>query len=170
MYAVWTTEESWFNFLYRGKELFFSSKGLNMLWSYLAFYSISSGEHLPILNLPGRSQWPRGLRLRSTAACLLRSWVRISPGAWMSVCCDCCVLSGRGLCDGLITRPEESYRLCCVTVYDIETPSMRTQTSIHCDWNLRGLLAGGGLITLSLQVRLPAITLAYRVRFTLIVD
>ena len=27
----------------------------------------------------------------------------------MSVCCECCVLSGRGLCDGLITRPEESY-------------------------------------------------------------
>jgi hypothetical protein len=23
----------------------------------------------------------------------------------------CCVLSGRGLCDELITRPEESYRL-----------------------------------------------------------
>jgi len=23
-------------------------------------------------------------------------------------------LSGRGLCDELITRPEESYRLCCV--------------------------------------------------------
>jgi hypothetical protein len=21
------------------------------------------------------------------------------PGAWMSVCCECCVLSGRGLCD-----------------------------------------------------------------------
>ena len=30
----------------------------------------------------------------------------------MSVCCECCVLSGRGLCVGLITRPEESYRLC----------------------------------------------------------
>jgi hypothetical protein len=29
----------------------------------------------------------------------------------MFVCCECCVLSGRGLCDGLITRPEESYRL-----------------------------------------------------------
>jgi hypothetical protein len=27
----------------------------------------------------------------------------------MHVCCECCVLSGRGLCDGLITRPEESY-------------------------------------------------------------
>ena len=29
----------------------------------------------------------------------------------MFVCCECCVLSGTGLCDGLITRPEESYRL-----------------------------------------------------------
>jgi hypothetical protein len=26
-------------------------------------------------------------------------------------------LSGRGLCDGLITRLQESYRLCCVTVW-----------------------------------------------------
>jgi len=26
----------------------------------------------------------------------------------MSVCCECCVVSGRGLCDELITRPEES--------------------------------------------------------------
>jgi len=31
------------------------------------------------------------------------------------------VLSGRGLCDELITRPEESYRLWCVVVCDIET-------------------------------------------------
>jgi len=23
----------------------------------------------------------------------------------MFVCCECCVLSGRGLCDGLVTRP-----------------------------------------------------------------
>jgi len=46
---------------------------------------------------------------RSAAARLLRLWVRIPPGAWMFVCCDCCVLSGRGLCDKLITRPEESY-------------------------------------------------------------
>ena len=27
----------------------------------------------------------------------------------MSVCCECCVLSGRGLYDGLIPCPEESY-------------------------------------------------------------
>jgi hypothetical protein len=31
------------------------------------------------------------------------------------------VLSGRGPCDELITRPEESYRLCCVVVCDLET-------------------------------------------------
>jgi len=37
-----------------------------------------------------------------------------------------CVLSGRGLCDGLITRPEESYRLCFVVVCDLETSWMRT--------------------------------------------
>jgi len=30
------------------------------------------------------------------------------------------VLSGRGLCDELITRPEESYRLWCVVVCDLE--------------------------------------------------
>jgi len=27
----------------------------------------------------------------------------------MFVCCDCCVLSGRCLCDELIARLEESY-------------------------------------------------------------
>jgi len=30
-------------------------------------------------------------------------------------------LSDRGLCDELITRPEESYRLCCVVVCDLGT-------------------------------------------------
>ena len=39
----------------------------------------------------------------------------------MCVCSECCVLSGRGLCDELITRPEESYRLWCVFVCDLET-------------------------------------------------
>ena len=37
-----------------------------------------------------RSQWPCGLRRRSATASLLRLWVRIPPGAWMSV--------GRVLC------------------------------------------------------------------------
>jgi hypothetical protein len=39
----------------------------------------------------------------------------------MFVCCECCVLSGRGLCNGLITRPEESYRLWRVVMCDQET-------------------------------------------------
>ena len=41
----------------------------------------------------------------------------------MSVCCECCVLSGRGLCDGLITRPEESYgclSVVCVVCCQVE--------------------------------------------------
>jgi hypothetical protein len=37
-----------------------------------------------------------------------------------------CVLSGRGLCDGLIIRPEESYRLWCVLVCDHVTSGMRS--------------------------------------------
>jgi hypothetical protein len=72
-----------------------------------------------------RSQWPRGLRCRSATARLLRSCVRIPPEAWMFVCCECCVLSGRGLCDDLITLPEESYWLWCVVVCDLETSRMR---------------------------------------------
>jgi len=40
----------------------------------------------------------------------------------MFVCCECCVLSGRGLGEELITRPEESYGLWCVIVYDLEKP------------------------------------------------
>ena len=58
---------------------------------------------------------------RSAAARLLGLRVWSPPGAWMFVCCECCVLWGRGLCDELITLPEESYRLWCVTVCDLET-------------------------------------------------
>jgi hypothetical protein len=35
----------------------------------------------------------------------------------MSVCCECCVLSGTGLCDELITLKEESYRVWFVWVW-----------------------------------------------------
>ena len=57
---------------------------------------------------------PFGPRRRSDATRLLRVWVRIPPGVWMSVCCECCVLSGRGLCVGLIIRSEDFYRVWCV--------------------------------------------------------
>ena len=93
-------------------------------WELCAWYTVSSQKtslsvylYVIITSRAGSS--------RSTAACLLRSWVRILPGAWMFVCCECCVLSGRGLCDGLITRPEESYRLWHVVVCDQETSHAR---------------------------------------------
>jgi len=38
----------------------------------------------------------------------------------MFVFCECRVLSGRGLCDEVITRPEKSYRLWRVVVCDLE--------------------------------------------------
>ena len=74
-----------------------------------------------ICPIDSRSQWSRGLRRRFAAAHLLRWWVQIPPGAWIFVCCECRVLTGRGLCDELITRSEESYRLWCVVVCDLET-------------------------------------------------
>ena len=74
--------------------------------------------------MDSRSQWPRDLRRRSAVARLLKSWVRIPPVAWIFVRFECCVLSRIGLCDELITRPEESYRLCCVVVCDLETSRM----------------------------------------------
>ena len=46
------------------------------------------------------------------------------------------MLSGRGLCDELITRPEESYRLWCVVVCDLET-SIIGAPHIHDISNLR---------------------------------
>jgi hypothetical protein len=105
------------------------------LGGHLATYACPVQKHIPpqsfllwffrleaIVNL---SQWPRGRRRRSAAARLLKSSVRIPPGAWLWVCCECCVLSGRGLCDEPITRPEESYRLWCVVVCAQETSGMR---------------------------------------------
>jgi len=82
-----------------------------------------------------RSQWPHGPRWRSAAVRLLRLWVQIPLGAWIFVCCACCVLSGRGLCDELITHPEETYRLWCVVVCDLETSWMRRP------WPTRGCCA-----------------------------
>ena len=43
-----------------------------------------------------------------------------NPAGGMDVCCECCVLSGRGLCDGPITRPGESYHVWFVAVYDLK--------------------------------------------------
>ena len=70
-----------------------------------------------------RSQWPRGLRRRSAAARLLRSWVRIPPGAWMFVvnvvCCQVDV-SATGL--SLIQRRPTA---CDASLCVIKKPRMR---------------------------------------------
>ena len=54
----------------------------------------------------------------------------------MSVCSECCFLSGRGLCDELITRPDESYILCCIVVCDLENLV-----------NVEAMAHGGGLLS-----------------------
>ena len=64
--------------------------------------------------LLGWYQRPHSLGRGSTAIRLLGLWVRIPPEGWMFVCCDYCVLPGRGLCVRLITWAEESYRVWCV--------------------------------------------------------
>jgi hypothetical protein len=71
-----------------------------------------------------RSQWPHDLTRGSAVARLLGLRVRMPPGSWMSVCCECCVLSGRGLCDELVPRPEESYRVWCVFECNREVSKM----------------------------------------------
>jgi hypothetical protein len=47
------------------------------------------------------------------------------------------VLSGRGLCDELITRPEESYRLWRVVVCDEETSKTRRLTPATGLWKMQ---------------------------------
>ena len=97
---------------------------LRLLMSYIYIYIYGA----PILDV-SRSHTTTHHSLEPTisagerpqATHLLRLWVWIPPGAWIFVCCECRVLSGRGLCDELITRPEESYRLWCVVVCDLET-------------------------------------------------
>jgi hypothetical protein len=72
-----------------------------------------------------RYQWSRDLRCRSAVVRLLGLRVRIPRRAWMSVCCECCVFSGRDLCDSLVASPQQSYRLWCVVVCELETSRMR---------------------------------------------
>ena len=47
------------------------------------------------------------------------------------------MLSDRGLCDGLITRPEESYRLLRVIVCDQETSKTRRLKPATGLWNIQ---------------------------------
>jgi hypothetical protein len=64
----------------------------------------------------------------------------------MSVCCECSVMSGRGLCDGLITHSEEFYRLSvCLIVCDPETsPMRRPRPKLGCCTTGKKKEGGGG--------------------------
>ena len=59
---------------------------------------------------------PGGRKVQGVGMRPLGCWDLCSNpgGGWMFVCCECCVLLGRGLCDRPITRPEESCRVWCV--------------------------------------------------------
>ena len=83
-----------------------------------------------------RSQWPP--RRRSAAVRQLRLWVQIQTELWMSVFCEYCVLSPRCLYNELITHPEESYRMWCIVVCDLETSKLRRP------WPTGGLLRHRG--------------------------
>ena len=70
----------------------------------------------------------------------------------MFACCECCVMSGRGLCDELITRPEESYRLWCVVVGDLENSRMRP-------WRALGRSATGKkTVFYNIRLKFPSIS------------
>jgi hypothetical protein len=58
----------------------------------------------------------------SATAHLLAYRVWIPPGARMSISCEWCVLLGRGLCDGQIPPPEESYWQWCIRLCVILKP------------------------------------------------
>jgi hypothetical protein len=60
-------------------------------------------------------RWSRGLRRGSAAARLFGLRVRISPMAWLSVFCECCVYSGFWV--GPITFPEDPYQAWCFWVW-----------------------------------------------------
>ena len=87
-------------------------RGFSIVTEWTAgFAPVDSQINLADNCLRSHSRWLRDLRRWSAATRLQGLRVRIPPRTWRSVCCECCVLSGRGLCDRPITRPEESYRV-----------------------------------------------------------
>ena len=79
----------------------------------------TSGIYLIMTNWPETcSHTPISVAARSKAWVCDRSLAAnagSNPAEGMGACLfECCVLSGRDPCVGPITRPEESYRECCV--------------------------------------------------------
>jgi hypothetical protein len=68
---------------------------------YLLVYLSNRSKHFSLVDVRSKA-WVCGLSLAGIADS--------NPARGM----ECCVLSGRGCCVGLITRPKESYRVWCV--------------------------------------------------------
>ena len=86
-------------------------------------------SRFPVTEMPG---WIPEAAPSQARVCgrLLGLRVRIPPRAWVSVSCEWCVLSG--LCVGLITHPDESYRV-CVSLSVIRY----NNNPLHLHWGIR---------------------------------
>ena len=82
-------------------------------------------------NSVGRTQWPCGLKRGSAAARLLCGF-ESRRGHGCLFLSECCVLSGRRLCVGLIIPPEESYRVLCVWVWSWNLEIFRPLVQYCC--------------------------------------
>ena len=80
-----------------------------MFLTVIRLYNLRNNK---LINVKG----PNPVAARSKARICGHSLAGIAgsnpPRAWISASFECCVLSGGGLCDGPIARPEESYRGC----------------------------------------------------------
>ena len=57
----------------------------SLIFINTSLFRFKSHSSITLYTMTHRSQWQRGLRRGSAAARLLRLWVRIPPGAWLSV-------------------------------------------------------------------------------------
>ena len=118
--------------------LYFTSSMLNMFWTLIHpssgacdfFFESPCWSCVLVSMCVGVSVWLGRGGIRVAGFGLLHGY-HPNPQPF---CCECCVLSGRGLCNEVITCPEESYRLWCVVVCDLETLWMRRP------WHTGGLL------------------------------
>jgi hypothetical protein len=78
------------------------------------------------IHAPGGS-WTHDISRWVAASCSPAEIVGSTPTGGVDICCcECCVMWGRGLCDELIARPEEAYRMWYVVVCDLETSRICT--------------------------------------------
>ena len=84
-----------------------------LLQTFLINTVFNSSIHKVPISVAARSKaWVCGRSVSGIAGSNSGRLVGVGR-AWMSVFSECCVLSGRGLCDGLTTRKEEFNRVWC---------------------------------------------------------